>query len=112
MNLALNYSQAAAELVADRRIDIDYFKCPDWPDMITEARRYRPVAVHFSLRAGTGLLHETDWAFIDRLLQLTGTPFVYLHLCREISDFSTNSGSIPASTQNPAHANMVLERLL
>jgi len=81
LNLALNYSRPAAALVAEGRIDIDYFKCPDWPDMVAEARHYRPVAVHFSLRAGKGRLHETDWALIGRLMQMTGTPFVNLHLC-------------------------------
>jgi len=81
LNLVLNYSRPATALVAEDRIDIAYFKCPDWPDMVAEARRYRPVAVHFSLRAGTSRLHETDWALIELLMQLTGTPYVNLHLC-------------------------------
>jgi uncharacterized protein (UPF0276 family) len=112
MNLALNYSRPAAALIADHRIDIDYFKCPDWPDMINEARRYRPVAVHFTLQAGPGLLHLTNWALIDRLLQLTGTQYVNLHLCPEIGDFTNPIDGIPASTQEPAHARLVYERLL
>jgi uncharacterized protein (UPF0276 family) len=112
MNLALNFSNPAAALVAEGRINIDYFKCPDWPDMITEALRYRPVAVHFSLQAGTGLLHKTDWSRIENLMKLTNTPYVNLHLCPEIGDYSTASGNIPANTQDPAHINLVVERLL
>ena len=112
MNLALNFSPSAAGLITEGRIDIDYFKCPDWPDMITEALRYRPVAVHFTLRAGTGLLHRTDWVFIERLLKFTGTPYVNLHLDPQTRDFTTETGCIPADTQEPAHASLVMERLL
>jgi len=112
MNLALNFSPSAAGLLAEGRIDIDYFKCPDWPDMIAKALRYRPVTVHFSLRAGTGLLHKTDWSFIENLVKLTNTPYVNLHLDPKVSDFTTETGSIPANTQDPAHINLVVERLL
>jgi len=112
MNLALNFSPPAVDLLAEGRIDIDYFKCPDWPDMITEALRYRPVTVHFSLRAGTGLLHKTDWSLIGNLVKLTNTPYVNLHLCPETCDYPTASGSIPADTQDQTHISLVVERLL
>lgn len=112
MNLAINFSHQAAALVSEGHIDIDFFKCPDWPDMISQAQRYRPVTVHFTLRAGTGLLHKTDWKHIERLLKLTNTPYVNLHLCPETEDFSPASGGIPADTQDPAHINLVVERLL
>lgn len=112
MKLAINYSRAAAKLLADGCIDLDYFKCPDWPDMIADALRYRPVTVHFSLRAGTGLLHQTNWAFIENLLMLTKTPYVNLHLDPDIHDFPMKTGSIPANTQEPAHINQVFETLL
>jgi uncharacterized protein (UPF0276 family) len=108
MNLALNYSRPAAALVAEGCIKIDYFKCPDWPDMVAEALRLRPVAVHFTLRAGTGLLYKTDWALIERLMQLTGTPYVNLHLCPETGDMP----GIPVDTQDSAHRSLVVERLL
>jgi uncharacterized protein (UPF0276 family) len=112
MKLALNFSPPAAGLLAEGRIDIDYFKCPDWPEMIMEALHYRPVAVHFTLRAGTGLLHKTDWAFIERLMKLTGTPYVNLHLDPQPRDFPTETGCITANTQEPAHTSLVMERLL
>jgi uncharacterized protein (UPF0276 family) len=112
MKLAINFSHAAAALVAKNRIEIDYFKCPDWPEMISEALCYRPVAVHFSLRAGTGLLHKTDWSLIERLMRLTGTPYVNLHLCPETGDYAAPSGGIPASTQDPDHTSLIVERLL
>jgi hypothetical protein len=56
INLAINYSPQAAQLMAECRIEFDYFKCPDWPGMISEAQKLKPVAVHFTLIAGNGSL--------------------------------------------------------
>lgn len=112
MNFALNYSSPAAALVAERRIVIDYFKCPDWPDMVADALKLRPVAVHFTLRAGTGRLHTAHWALVETLMKLTGTPYVNLHLCPEIGDDCYASGGIPANTQDPAHIRQVVDTLL
>ncbi|MBN2149260.1 MAG: DUF692 family protein [Anaerolineales bacterium] len=80
MQLAINYSLPAANLVTEKQIPLDYFKTPDWPDMIADARLLRPVAVHFTLHAGHPNLRNTDWTSIERLLSETSTPFVNLHL--------------------------------
>ena len=81
MRLSINYSIQAAALLAEGRIQFDYFKCPDWPHLIAEARRYAPVAVHFSLSAGNGSLdEETDWELVERLLTETSTPYVNVHI--------------------------------
>ncbi len=112
MNFAINYSTPTAALVAAGRIDIDYFKCPDWPDMITEALKLRPVAVHFTLQAGNGRLHTADWALVERLMRLTGTPYVNLHLCPEVAEFASASGGIQADTQDLAHVRQVEETLI
>jgi hypothetical protein len=37
MNLAINYSHAAARLIQSGQIDIDYFKTPDWDWLVNEA---------------------------------------------------------------------------
>jgi hypothetical protein len=37
MYLAINYSAPAAKLVQTGKIDIDYFKTPDWEWMVAEA---------------------------------------------------------------------------
>jgi uncharacterized protein (UPF0276 family) len=80
MLLAINYSHEAATLFAEKRISIDRFKTPDWPDMIVEASAYVPVIVHFNLYAGRGDLKKTDWERIRTLSEQTGTPYVNLHL--------------------------------
>lgn len=79
MKFAVNYSPQAAHLLASGAFDLDVFKCPDWPHLVDEARRYRPVYVHFDLVAGEGL-KDVDWSAVDALLERTGTPYVNLHL--------------------------------
>ncbi|MGC9523032.1 MAG: DUF692 family multinuclear iron-containing protein [Anaerolineae bacterium] len=91
MEFAVNYSSAAAELMARGAITTDRFKCPAWPDLIdrlTSAMPQIPIHVHFPLLVGTGLGHpidtETgsvpDWARIEDLMARTGTRWVSAHL--------------------------------
>jgi uncharacterized protein (UPF0276 family) len=80
MQLAINYSPAAAGLVQSGQIDIDYFKTPDWDWLINEASLHKPVAVHFSLEAGNGDLGHVDWSVVEHLSLITGTPYINLHL--------------------------------
>ncbi len=88
MELAINYSTQAAALLAERKIQLDRFKCPDWPDMIAKAQAQLPVVVHFTLTAGSGKLKKTaDWSFVAKLLAQTGTPYVNLHLAPTQNDF-------------------------
>jgi uncharacterized protein len=113
MNLAINYSRPAAELVKANsdgvsRIQIDYFKCPDWPHLIAEARPLRPVAVHFTLSAGSGRLHTTDWELVERLAAETGTPYINLHLDPIPEDYP----GMPADTPEPAQEKLVIENLM
>lgn len=88
MKLAINYSPQAAALLAAGQIQLDRFKCPDWPDMIAEAQAQLPVTVHFSLTAGSGKLKKiADWDFIAGLMIQTETPYVNLHLAPTLKDF-------------------------
>lgn len=88
MELAINYSTQAAALLAEGKIQLDRFKCPDWPNMIAEAQALCPVAVHFTLTAGSGNLKKTaDWDLVTRLMEQTSTPYVNLHLAPTIKDF-------------------------
>jgi len=108
MKLAINYSPAAAELMQKGAIRIDAFKVPDWPDLVEEARRVCPPAVHFSLQGGSGKLAETNWKLVDQLRASTATPYVNLHLDAHKDDFP----GIPLGTTAPEHREMVYERLL
>ena len=69
MLLSINYSNQAAQLYKQEKIFIDRFKCPDWPDMIAEAKELRPIDVHFSLKAGRGKLEKVNWDEVSRLME-------------------------------------------
>jgi uncharacterized protein (UPF0276 family) len=88
MKFAVNYSREAGDLVREGRIEVDYFKCPAWPDLIADARALRPVYVHLPLEVGRGIgrplnteaNQAADWSDIETFLTETETPFVNLHL--------------------------------
>jgi uncharacterized protein (UPF0276 family) len=80
LELAINWSPQAAALMTARRIRPDRFKCPDWPDLIAQARVQAPVYVHFPLHVGEERITEADWRTFERLLAETATPFINLHL--------------------------------
>jgi uncharacterized protein (UPF0276 family) len=108
MKFAINYSTQAAGLFAAGKIPLDLFKSPDWPDLIVEAGAYRPVAVHFSLKARRGKLFKTDWEQVDAMLEQTGTPYVNLHLDPGTRDYP---GSLP-EVDDPVLAERVVDAIL
>jgi len=108
MKLAVNYSSQAAVLLQSGFIHVDYFKCPDWPDLIAEASRLHPVAVHFNLVVGNGRIGKTDWGKIELLLNQTKTPYVSFHLEPEAKYFpGFSTGTLPLNQQQ-----QVIERML
>jgi uncharacterized protein (UPF0276 family) len=108
MLLSINYSHPAAALLSQGSIQIDRFKCPDWPDMIEEASHLCQVAVHTNLKAGRGNLGEKNWDRITRLLELTRTPYLNLHLETRTSDFP----DVPLDTTDPLHIDQIIERMM
>jgi uncharacterized protein (UPF0276 family) len=98
MLLAINYSPAAAKLVQTGKIDIDYFKTPDWGWMVDEAKSLRPVAVHFTLEAGNTTLGAVNWELIGHLAQATETPYINLHLDSRRERFP----DLPVDTIDPS----------
>ncbi|HPH96717.1 MAG TPA: DUF692 family protein [Anaerolineaceae bacterium] len=80
MDLAINFSHPTAELLSNRQVDFDYFKCPDWPDMVAEAQRQKPVYVHFPLCAGDDSVGKTDWNRVEHFLSTTATRHVNMHI--------------------------------
>jgi uncharacterized protein (UPF0276 family) len=108
MNLAINYSPQAAALLTEGSIQIDYFKCPDWPDLIAEAQKFRSAAVHFEIIASAGNLHLKDWSLVDRLLEETGTHYINLHLASNVKDFP----GFELKVTDPRQKKQVVDRLL
>lgn len=87
MRFALNYSPAAGRLFDDGLIDIDLFKCPEFPDMIAEARMHAPVYVHFGLEAGVPT--TLDFDEVNEVAQTTGTRFINTHLVARARHWGT-----------------------
>lgn len=108
MLLAINYSIQAAQLFRQGVIEIDRFKCPDWPDMVAEVQELCPVAVHFSLKAGRNKLANMDWDEIVRLMDQTETPYLNLHLEAKTKDFP----HIPVDTTVTAHQEEIIQQAI
>jgi uncharacterized protein (UPF0276 family) len=108
MNFAINYSPQAAALLKEGRIQIDYFKCPDWPDLIAEAREYRPSVVHFEIIASAGNLTQKDWSLVDRLLEETGTYYINIHLASKTKDFP----GFDINYQDPNQRKQIVDMLI
>ena len=108
MQFSINYSTQAAVLLDQHKIQLDRFKCPDWPELIQEARQRRPVAVHFALAAGRGKLLKKNLDKVAEVAEKTRTPYINLHLDAKIADFP----DIPVGSTRPEHQERVLAQTL
>lgn len=91
MHFSLNYSPEMADLIRVGQIQVDRIKCPEWPDMIAEARRVGPVYVHFRLMAGQGLLPSSLLDEVERFRDETATPFINTHIAPRFQDYADPS---------------------
>jgi uncharacterized protein len=108
MLFSINFSTQAAVLLDQHKIQLDRFKCPDWPELIEEAGLRLPVAVHFTLAAGRGKLAKKNLDKVAALSEETGTPFINLHLEAKQSDFP----DIPIDSTRPSDRDKVLTQTL
>lgn len=102
MQFAINWSPEAAQLLDEGRIEIDLFKCPDWPDVVTEARKQRPLYVHFPLSIGKGQYPNWRYNEIYEWLRGSDTRFVNCHINPTAEQFSADIGleALSASLAN------------
>lgn len=88
MQLSVNYSPQAADLVRARAITLDCWKCSDWPELIVGARETGlPHYMHFDLHAGSGTLDPGDLERVAGTCAESNTPFVNLHVTARRSDY-------------------------
>jgi uncharacterized protein (UPF0276 family) len=108
LELSVNYSLEAAELLAEEKIQFDRIKCPDWPDTIAAARRLLPVYVHFPLDAGSRTGRPPNFAAAGAMARETDTPCVNLHLVTWQRDFPDHA----ADSADPRLIDQVVEQML
>lgn len=87
MKFAINFSQQAADLIQNGKIEIDLFKTPDWPELIAQAAELRRVSVHFDTHVPFPTDSRPDWSRVAGLLDQTGTPYVNAHFAPRMRDF-------------------------
>ncbi len=87
MKFAINYSPQAENLWRAGAIQVDLFKCPDWPDLVERVSHFHSVYVHGSLQAGRGRLRSADFALLRRWLETTDTTVINAHFAMGASDF-------------------------
>lgn len=85
MKLAVNYSLPLRQLVEQRAVSVDLYKCPPWPKLLPEVIQagapygIRPQ-VHFEYIIGRGNIPTADWTLIKRMLADSETRYVNTHL--------------------------------
>lgn len=85
MRFALNYSPQAAALLAEGRIEIDLYKCPDWVDLVADAQKQRPAYIHFPIVAGRNTIADLNLDAIEGWLTRTDTYHVNAHFSPRVT---------------------------
>ena len=95
MRFAINYSPQAEQLWRAGKIQVDLFKCPDWPDLVAKVRQIHRVYVHCSLYAGRGLDESVDVESLRGWLDTTATLVINTHLAALASEFPADMNITP-----------------
>lgn len=80
MQLAVNWSPEAAELLEAGDIQFDLYKCPDWPELVADAKSQQASYIHFPLSIGVGQMPKWNFAEIHDWFAKTDTLFVNCHI--------------------------------
>jgi len=108
MKFAINYSREAAALLDEGRIRTDLFKCPAWPNLVSEAAGCCDIYVHYALKAGCGGVDADELGRVERLLEVSASPYVNTHLAPNVSDFA----GMAMDTRDPGHARRLADAML
>ncbi|MDE2749135.1 MAG: DUF692 family protein [Chloroflexota bacterium] len=104
MRFAINYSPQAEKLWREGRIQVDLFKCPDWPDLVARVGAIHKVYVHCSLISWGRGRDNIDFAQLQRWLTTTETLVINSHFALEQADLAPASRITPeAVIERAAH---------
>ena len=95
MRFAINYSPQAEKLWRDGKIEVDLFKCPNWPDLVEQVSRVHKVYVHCDLYAGRELDEPLDFQSLRHWLEATDTTVINTHFAVLRSEISADSAINP-----------------
>ncbi|MFW5692014.1 MAG: DUF692 family multinuclear iron-containing protein [Chloroflexota bacterium] len=112
MKVAINYSHAAADLFESGHIPVDVFKCPAWPELVTEARERHAAYIHFPLGTTRDLDNvidserkaPADLDHVARLLDASDTPYVNVHFAPTLHTYP----DLPVDTTDTAHTEHII----
>lgn len=102
MRFAINYSPQAERLWREGRIQVDLFKCPDWPDLVARVGTIHKRYVHCALITWRGELDRINFAELQRWLDSTETLVINTHFALAQSDFVDSSVTPEAVIQRAA----------
>ncbi len=108
MKFAINYSPQAEKLWREGQIQVDLFKCPDWPELVKEVSAIHKLYVHCSLITWRGGLDNIDCDLLQRWLDQTETRVINTHFALAQSDLAESSVSPEAVVE---HTSRVLSPL-
>lgn len=80
MKFAVNYSVGLSNCLKEDGFQVDLIKCPEWDGLLMEARKIKPVYIHFDILVGIGKVQALNWKKIHQLMELTSTPHLNCHL--------------------------------
>ena len=95
MRFAINYSPQAEQLWREERIQVDLFKCPDWPDLVEEVGAIHKLYAHCSLITGASEPNAIDFDQLQRWLESTETTVINAHFALREVDFSPDAPITP-----------------
>lgn len=86
VRFAINYSPQAEKLWRAGAIQVDVFKCPDWPELVKRVGETHQVYVHCGLFAGHDQQAQVAFSQLQKWLEKTDTLVINAHLAVLRSD--------------------------
>ena len=106
MKLAVNWSPQAERLLLSGDIDVDLWKCSDWPELVDPALETKPAYVHFPIHTSKDF--AVDWEKVRMWMDKTGTTNVNMHLIAAQADFP----DIPFDSRDAEHRERVVDMMV
>ncbi len=112
IQIAVNYSRQAVELLQHKKIDIDLFKIQPLLKEKDSLLRLRPVLIHFDFFAGQGSPDPDELGRALHLLNTSSTSYINTHLAPLKRDLRTHNKNLPEGTIYEKAITMVIPEIM